>query len=71
MPLFLHGADIIQVNSYVLYKETAWLHSAVNNDNIDSHKQFLIEFIDSLICCAKNEDTIPSNQTLPETYHHI
>ena len=50
MPLFLHGADIIQVNSYVLYKETEWLDSAVNNDNIVSHKQFLIQFINSLIC---------------------
>ena len=57
MPLFFDGADIIRVNSYVLYKETLYLHPAVNNDDINSHKQFLIEFINSLICCAKNEDT--------------
>ena len=57
MSLFLHGADIIQVNSYILYKETAWLHPAVNNNDINSHKQFLIQFINSCIHCAKNKDT--------------
>ena len=57
MPLLLHSLDIILVNSYVLYKETTYLHPAVDNDDIDGHKQFLIEFINSLICCAKNEDT--------------
>ena len=44
------------MNSYVLYKETSYLHRAVNNDDIDSHKEFLIEFIISLICCACNEN---------------
>ena len=39
-----------------LYKETAWLHPAVNNDDINSHKQFLIEFVNSLILRAKKED---------------
>ena len=34
-----------------------YLHPAVNNDNIDSHKQFLIKFINSLIRYAKKEDT--------------
>ena len=41
----------------MLYKETSYLHRAVNNIDIDSHKEFLIEFINSLICRAKNEDT--------------
>ena len=41
------------MNLYVLYKETSWLHSAVNNDDINSHKQYIIEFINSLIYCAK------------------
>ena len=49
MPLLLHCLDIIGVNSYVLYKETSYLHPAVNDAEIDSHKQFLIEFINSLI----------------------
>ena len=40
-----------------MYKETAWLHPAVNNDDINSHKQFLIQFINSLTRRAKNEDT--------------
>ena len=57
MPLLLHCLDIIQVNSYVLYKETSYLHRAVNNDDIDSHKEFLIQFINSLICRACNENT--------------
>ena len=45
------------MNSYVLYKKTSYLHPAVNNDDIDSHKQFLIKFINSLILCACNENT--------------
>ena len=57
MPLVLHSLDIIWFNSYVLYKETAYLHPAVDNDDIDNHKQFFIEFINSLIYRAKNEDT--------------
>ena len=57
MPLLLHCLYIIQVNSYVLYKETFYLHRAVNNDNIKTHKEFLIEFINSLILCAKKKDT--------------
>ena len=57
MPLLLHCLDIIRVNSYVLYKETAYLHPAVNDDDMDNHKEFLIEFINTLICCAKKEDT--------------
>ena len=55
MPLLLHCLDIIRVNSYVLYKETSYFHPLVDNDDIDSHKQFLIEFVNSLICRAKNE----------------
>ena len=57
MPLLLHSLDVIQVNSYVLYKETDYLQPAVNNDDIDSHKQFLIQFINSLIRRARKEDT--------------
>ena len=53
IPLFLHASDTIRVNSYVLYKETSYAHPDVNNDNdINSHKQFLISFINSLIHCA-------------------
>ena len=62
MPLLLHCLDIIRVNSYVLYKETSYLHPAVNDDEIDSHKQFLIEFVNSLIRRAKKE-----NRTAPVT----
>ena len=62
MPLLLHCLDIIRVNSYVLYKETSYLHPAVNDDEIDSHKQFLIEFVNSLIRRAKLE-----NRTAPVT----
>ena len=40
----------------MLYKETSYLHPAVNDDEIDSHKQFLIEFTNSLIRRAKLED---------------
>ena len=50
------------MNSYVLYKETSYLHPCVNDDEIDSHKQFLIEFVNSLICQAKKE-----NRTAPVT----
>ena len=52
MPLFLHSADIVRVNSYVLYKETVYKHHDVNDDDINSHKQFLVVFINSLILCA-------------------
>ena len=55
MPVFLHGTDIIRVNSYVLYKETAYDHPDVN-DGIKSHKQFLIAFINSLIHRAQDEE---------------
>ena len=56
MPLLLHCLDSIRVNSYVLYKEISYLHPAVNDDLIKNHKEFLIEFINSLILCACNED---------------
>ena len=62
MPLLLHCLDIIRVNSYVLYKETSYPHPLVDNEEIDSHKQFLIEFVNSLICWAKLE-----NRTAPVT----
>ena len=45
-----------------MYKETSYLHLLVDNDEIDSHKQFLIEFVNSLICRAKKE-----NRTAPVT----
>ena len=60
--MLLHSLDIIRVNSYVLYKETSYLHKLVDNDDIDSHKQFLIEFVNSLIRQAKLE-----NRTAPVT----
>ena len=56
MPLLLHCLDIIRVNSYVLYKEMSFLHPLVDNEEVDSHKQFVIEFVDSLIRRAKLED---------------
>ena len=56
MPVFLYGTDIIRVNSYVLYKETAYDHPDVN-DSIKIHKQFLIAFINSLIHCAQDEES--------------
>ena len=60
IPVFLHGSDIIRVNSYVLYKEIAYDHPDVN-DGIKSHKQFLIAFINSLIHCAQDEESaVPS-----------
>ena len=61
--MLLHCLDIIRVNSYVLYKETSYLHPLVENDEIDSHKQFLIEFVNSLIRRAKLEGgTAPLTQ---------
>ena len=42
---------------YVLYKKISYLHRAMNNDDINTHKEFLIQFINSLILCACNEDT--------------
>ena len=62
MPLLLHCLDIIQVNSYILNKETFYLHPLVENEEVDSHKQFLIEFVNSFICQAKQE-----NRTAPVT----
>ena len=53
IPLSLHGSDIIRVNSCVLCKETAYNHPDVN-DGINSHKQFLIAFINSLIHHAQD-----------------
>ena len=49
MPISLHCLDILRVDSYVLYKETSFNHSDVDNDPIGTHKQFLIEFVNSLI----------------------
>ena len=66
MPLFLHGSDIIRVNSYVLYKETAYNHPDVN-DGINSHKQFLIAFINSLIHCAQDEESVQPSCTQTAT----
>ena len=63
MLLLLHCLDIICVNLYVLYKEASYLHSLVENDEIDSHKQFLIESVNSLIRRAKLEGrTAPVTQ---------
>ena len=42
MLLLLHSLNIIQVNSYVLYKETSYLHHAVNKDDINTHNKYLI-----------------------------
>ena len=60
--MLLQYLDIIRVNSYVLYKETSYLHPLVDNEEIDSHKQFLIKFVNSLICRTKQE-----NRTAPVT----
>ena len=62
MPLFLHGADIIRVNSYVLYKEIAYRHPDVNDDDINSYKQFFIAFVNSIIHRAQDEDTVKHTQ---------
>ena len=45
-----------------MYKETSYLHPLVDNEEIDSYKQFLIEFVNSLIRRAKLE-----NRTAPVT----
>ena len=45
------------MNSHVLYKKASYLHPAVNNDDINTHKEFLIQFINSLILYASNKDT--------------
>ena len=62
MPLFLHRSDIIRVNSYVLYKETGYNHFDVNDDGINSHKQFLITFINSLIHRAQEVRTVQATR---------
>ena len=67
MPLLLHCLDIIRVNSYVLYKETASKHPAVNDDEMDTHKEFLIEFTNALIRRAQKEGTAHSAVTRQET----
>ena len=68
MSLFLHGADIIRVNSYVLYKETAYKHPDVNNDNdINSNKQFLVAFINSYIHRAQDEESVQPSRTQTAT----
>ena len=48
------------MNSYVLYKETASKHPAVNDDEMDTHKEFLIEFTNALICRAQKKGTAHS-----------
>ena len=60
MQILLHCLDIIRVNSYVLYKETASKHPAVNDDEMDTHKEFLIEFTNTLILRAQKESTAHS-----------
>ena len=52
MPIFLQCLCVLRVNSYVLYKETSRDHPEVNDKDIRSHKSFLIEFINVLICRA-------------------
>ena len=50
MPIVPHWLDILQVNLYVLYKDTSsYNHPDVDNDTIWNHKHFLIEFVNSLI----------------------
>jgi len=55
------------IKSYVFYKETSLGYPQVNDDDINSHKQFLIQIINSFIHRAKNEDTKCSitRQTIP------
>ena len=67
MPILLHCLDIIWVNSYVLYKETASKHPAVNDDEMDTHKEFLIEFTNALIRRAQKEGTAHFSVTRQET----
>ena len=55
------------MNSYVLYKETASKHPAVNDDEMDTHKEFLIEFTNALIRRAQKESTAHSAVTRQET----
>ena len=58
MPIFLHCLDILRVNSYVLYKETAFNHPDVDeHQKKDNHKLFLIEFVNSLIRRGNAETT--------------
>ena len=40
-----------------MYKETTSKHPAVNDDEMDTHKEFLIEFINTLIRRAQKEGT--------------
>ena len=61
MPPFLQRLCVVRVNSYVLYKETSQDHPEVDDKEIKSHKSFLIEFINVLICRAITET--PSTKT--------
>lgn len=49
MPIFsLNCLDILRVNLYALYKETAQQeieHTGVDDSNIQNHNHFLLEFI--------------------------
>ena len=39
-------------------------HTQVNDgDDIETHKEFLIQLINSLICCVQNDDTKIDNKT--------
>jgi len=70
MPIFLHCLDILRVNSYVLYKETAKDHPDVADKNICNHKQFLIEYINSLIRRGNAETKCTTITTRPRTTTH-
>ena len=55
MPIFLHCLDILRVNLYMLYKETSYVHPDIDNKKIHGHKDFLIKFINCLICRGNGE----------------
>ena len=55
------------MNLYVLYKEIVYNHPDVNDGSINSHKQFLIAFINSLIHRAQEEDIVQPVRTQTAT----
>ena len=48
MPIMLHCLDVLQVNGYILYKETSKKHPDVVERNILDQKEFLKQLVHSL-----------------------
>ena len=69
VPIFLHCLDILRVNSYVLYKETSFNHPDFDKHRKkENHKQFLIEFVNSLIRRGNAETTrLPATRGVAAT----